>query len=66
MKTNRYVNNSSQQIVEPALYSVNMEGCDSYRILVLFRYSYKYGHNWAHKYEILLESVMVTSCSIFQ
>jgi hypothetical protein len=34
-----------------------MEGHDSYRILV---------HNWAPKYERLLESGMVISCSIFQ
>jgi hypothetical protein len=32
-----------------------------------FSYSYyKYGNNWAPKYERLLESVMVISCSIFQ
>jgi hypothetical protein len=44
-----------------------MEGRDSYRILVLFSYSYyKYGHNWAPKYERLLESGMVISCTIFQ
>jgi hypothetical protein len=44
-----------------------MEGRDSYRILVLFSYSYyKYGHNWAPKCEGLLESEMVISCSIFQ
>jgi hypothetical protein len=44
-----------------------MEGRDSYRILVLFSYSYyKYGHNWAPKYERLLKSGMVISCSIFQ
>jgi hypothetical protein len=46
---------------------INMEGRDSYRILVLFSYSYyKYGHNWASKYERLLESGIVISCSIFQ
>jgi hypothetical protein len=44
-----------------------MEGRDSYRILVLFSYSYyKYGHNWAPKYERLLESGMVKSYTIFQ
>jgi hypothetical protein len=56
----------SQQTAEPALYLFNVGGRDSYRILVLFSYSYKYGHNWAPKYERLLEAGMVVSCSIFQ
>jgi hypothetical protein len=65
-ETNMYANNSSQQTAELAFYLVNMKGRDSYRMLVLFSYSYKYGHNWAPKYERLLESGMVISCSIFQ
>jgi hypothetical protein len=66
-ETNMYANISSQQTAEPTFYLVNMEGRDNYRILVLFSYSYyKYGHNWAPKYERLLESGMVISCSIFQ
>jgi hypothetical protein len=66
-ETNMYANNSivSKQLSPRSIWSTwkNMTVTEFWCFLASY---YKYGHIWALKYERLLESGMVISCSIFQ